>query len=90
MPQDDKTCKSCRHFNFKVGTDVVWGECLHSEVINSQYISLSLVHEVFEHPEPHKLMEAIKNYARICYREDLFGCRFHEPWTEKELAEFEK
>jgi hypothetical protein len=23
------------------------------------------------------LREAIKNYARIMYREDTFGCRFH-------------
>jgi hypothetical protein len=76
----DKTCETCRYFNFKVsGEDsIAWGNCLSEEVQGSQYISLSLVHEIFEHPEPEKLREAIRNYARIEYREDIFGCRFWE------------
>ena len=79
---DPKTCKTCNYFNFKVSAIHAWGECLKPEVINSQKISLSLVNEVFEHPEPTRLKEAIKNYGRILYREDTFGCMYHSEFQE--------
>lgn len=75
------TCKTCDHFSFKVSAGHVWGVCLSSTVINSQKISLSLVNEVFEHPDPTNLRTAINNYARILYREDTFGCRFHSDYN---------
>ncbi len=81
------TCKTCSHFNFKVSTDHAWGECLNPGVQESQHISLSLVHEVFNHPDPNELMNGIDNYARILYREDTFGCRFHSGLSAVHLEE---
>jgi len=74
------TCRSCAFFNFKVsGADgVAWGNCLHKDVLASQHISLSLVHELLNTPDPNLVMNAIQDYARILYREDVFGCRFHQ------------
>jgi hypothetical protein len=77
-----KTCKTCANFNFKVSAEYAWGECLNHSVINSQKISLSLVNEIFEHPDPANLRTAINNYARILYREDTFGCIYHQPDSE--------
>jgi hypothetical protein len=77
-----RTCKTCDQFNFKVSADHAWGECLNPIVIDSQKISLSLVNEVFEHPDPANLKTAIQNYARILYREDTFGCIYHQPENE--------
>jgi hypothetical protein len=80
----EETCKTCTNFNFKVrgANGIGWGTCLSKDVHESQYISLSLVQEIFEHPRPDELREAIKNYAMIEYREDAFGCRFHSPEKE--------
>ena len=73
------TCKTCANFNFKASRSdgVAWGNCLSKRVNDSQYISLAHVSEIFGYPEPERLVKAIEEYARIYYREDTFGCRFH-------------
>jgi len=71
------TCKTCDYFNFKVSGDHAWGECLCLPVINSQKISLSLVNEIYQHPDPNDLLTAVNNYGRILYRENTFGCIYH-------------
>lgn len=70
-------CKTCDHFNFKVSAEYSYGECLNSHVQAAQHISLSRVSEVFNHPDVERLLNAIDSCARIYYREDMFGCRFH-------------
>jgi len=72
-----ETCKTCEYFNFKVSGTYAWGNCLHPEVMEVQRISFSQVDEIFDHPEPEKFRDAVKKYAKILYREDVFGCRLH-------------
>jgi len=84
------TCETCRYFNFKVSTDHAWGECFNPKVLESQHISVSLVYEIIKNTRRLEIMEGIDKYARILYREDTFGCRYHTPWTEEELKEMEE
>jgi len=75
-------CKTCNHFNFKVSGDFAWGECLNPAVQNSQRITYSHVHEIFNHPRPKDLMTDIDLYGRILYREDTFGCNYHSDYRD--------
>lgn len=74
------TCATCRFFQFKAGGDHVWGQCLNQKMMEGQKIVLTMVNEVFNHPDPSALREDIKQYGRIYYREDTMGCIHREAW----------
>ena len=67
-------CKFCKHFNWKLSSEKNWGECLNPVVLDSIRISLPHVNEIYNHPEPKKLIADIMGFARVQFVEDDFGC----------------
>lgn len=80
------TCETCEYFNFKVSGDHAWGNCLQPEAMEAQRISFSHVDELYELPNP--IHAAVKKYAKILYREDIFGCRLHRLRVESDNKAF--
>jgi hypothetical protein len=72
------TCKTCKHFNFKVSTVNSWGECLNPTVMDAQWIRYFPA-KAIRCSTVHELLRDIRDNGHIYYREDEFGCRFHAP-----------
>lgn len=72
-------CANCCWWNFKVSAEKSFGECLNPKVGDNIHISWSLVHEIYELPE--EVRTAIKQYARVYFEEDNFGCIHFEEKT---------
>lgn len=75
------TCAMCKYFQFKCSAQYSWGQCLHPDILNRRimYFSPEHVDEVFQHPDPEKLRQALQDYGRIYIRENAFGCILHKP-----------
>jgi hypothetical protein len=66
------TCKTCKHFNWKLSGDKNWGECQNVRNIEATRISLKLV-------DLDKIALAeVRNYARFNFDEDKFCCDMYQ------------
>jgi len=75
-----KICGTCTHWNFKVGTDKNWGECLNPDVIAASYVSLTksvmavTLATTLSNADLNTLIHQISQNARIYFEENGFGC----------------
>lgn len=66
------TCKTCKHFNWKLSGEKNWGECQNLRNIEATRISLKLVNM-----DKANLSE-VQNYARFHFDEDKYCCDMYE------------
>ncbi len=68
----NNTCKNCKHFNFKVGTDNGnFGECLNPKNEKAYYTS---VVKCDTELVTHEVRKEIKEYSDVYFNEDFMSC----------------
>ena len=67
------TCKTCKHFNWKLSGDKNWGECQNPRNIEATRISLTLVALDLAG------LNKVRNYGRVHFDEDKFCCDMYAP-----------
>lgn len=67
------TCKTCKHFNWKLSGEKNWGECQNLRNIEATRISLKLV------DLDRNGLDEVRKYARFNFDEDKFCCDMYDP-----------
>lgn len=82
------TCATCKHFQFKYSGDYSWGQCLQPQMLNRDIMQIK-----FDPPRDMTkenltiLRQDIRNYGRVYFREDMFGCILHEVDALEQIAQ---
>lgn len=72
-------CVTCKYFQFKFSGEHSWGQCLQPTMLNREIMRIS-----FDPPRDMTkedlalLQQDLRNYGRVYFREDMFGCILHE------------
>ena len=76
--KDYPRCATCKYFQFKFSGEHAWGQCLHPQLLEREIVMMDLdridLTQNMTTEERYVFNQNVKDYGRIYFREDAFGC----------------